>query len=208
MNIKIYHIIHIDKLPCILNSGGLLSDAQVLAQNLGGTTIGMSGIKQRRFTELTFTTYPDLYVGECVPFYFCPRSVMLYMIHMGNMELDYQGGQDNIIHLEFDLMNVINWANNNTQRWVFTRSNAGSYYFEDTNDINNLSKLDWYTINSDYWSHSIDTKQAEFLCENFVDFSLVEKIVSNNKLMDTQIKNILQQTIYNPIIEINKSWYY
>jgi len=94
MNTKIYHIIHIDKLPSILNSGGLLSDAQILAQNLGGTTIGMSSIKQRRLTELTFTTYPDLYVGECVPFYFCPRSVMLYMIYMGNMELDYQGGQD------------------------------------------------------------------------------------------------------------------
>ena len=208
MNIKIYHIVHIDKLPYILNSGGLLSDAQVLAQHLGGTTIGMSSIKQRRLAELTFTTYPDLYVGECVPFYFCPRSVMLYMIHMGNIELGYQGGQDNIIHLEFDLMNVINWANSNNQRWVFTNSNAGSYYFEDTNDINNLPKLDWDTINSNYWRRSIDTKQAEFLCEDFVDFSLIERIVSNNELIDTQIKNILQQTSYNPIIEIKKSWYY
>ena len=198
----------IDKLLHILNSGGLLSDAQVLAQNLGGTTIGMSSIKQRRLTELTFATYPDLYVGACVPFYFCSRSVMLYMMYIGNAELDYQGGQDNIIHLELDLYKVINWANSNNKRWVFTNSNAGSFYFNDTNDINNLSKLDWDTINSNYWSHSVDTKQAEFLCEDFVDFSLVKRIVSNNRVVDMQIKNTMQQTDYNPIIEINESWYY
>jgi len=207
-NHKIYHIIHIDKLSHIIKSSGLLSDAKVIEEELGGTTIGMNSIKQRRLTELTFETYPTLYVGQCVPFYFCSRSVMLYMIKMGNNELDYQGGQDNIIHLEFDLSQVISWANINNKRWVFTNSNAGSFYFKDTNNIKNLSKLDWSTINSNYWKDSVDTKQAEFLCEGFVDFSLVDRIVSNNIIIDNSIKSILQKTKYNPIMEIKKSWYY
>ena len=48
-----------------------------------------------------------------MPFYFCPRSVMLYLIHKANHpELDYHGGQGAILHLESDLNTVIAWANN------------------------------------------------------------------------------------------------
>ena len=70
VNLKIYHILHVDKLQSIINSDGLLSDGEVIRQGLGGTVIGMNSIKQRRLNELTLTTYPDLHVGECVPFYF------------------------------------------------------------------------------------------------------------------------------------------
>lgn len=116
-NIKIYHIVHIDKLQSIINDGFLWSDAEVIARGLGGTTIGMSSIKQRRLTELILESHPDLHVGECVPFYFCPRSVMLYMMHKGNSpDITYQGGQDNIIHLEASLANTINWATENHKR--------------------------------------------------------------------------------------------
>ena len=54
---------------------------------------------------------PGLNVGDCVPFYFCPRSVMLYLIHRANHpELDYRGGQGPIVHLEADLHEAANWA--------------------------------------------------------------------------------------------------
>ena len=69
-NLKIYHIVHIDKLQSIINSGGLLSDSEVIRQGLNGTNIGMNSIKQRRLKELTLSTYPDLFVGQCVPFLF------------------------------------------------------------------------------------------------------------------------------------------
>ncbi len=44
------------------------------------TTIGMNNIKERRLTQLQLASQPGLYVGQCVPFYLCPRSVMLYLI--------------------------------------------------------------------------------------------------------------------------------
>ena len=57
-----------------------------------GTTIGMSTIKQVRLSR-SLTSHPGLHVGQCVPFYFCPRSVMLYMIFMANHpDLGYRGG--------------------------------------------------------------------------------------------------------------------
>ena len=81
---KIYHIVHVDRLPSIIEDGCLWCDAEILRRAPRGTTIGMTGIKQRRLYELTLNSHPDLYVGDCVPFYFCPRSIMLYLINQAN----------------------------------------------------------------------------------------------------------------------------
>ena len=67
----------------------------------------MNQIKERRLKELTLSSHPGLHVGDCVPFYFCPRSIMLYLIYRANHpELAYRGGQKPIVHLEADLQQV------------------------------------------------------------------------------------------------------
>lgn len=117
-----------------------------------GTTIGMSDIKQRRLEELTLGSHPDLHVGDCVPFYFCPRSVMLYLIHQGNHpDLAYRSGQGPIIHLESDLHTVVAWANQHHRRWAFTLSNAGSRFFEDRCDLAQLTEIDWDAVHATDW---------------------------------------------------------
>ncbi len=89
---KLYHIVHVDRLPSIVADGGLRCDAALQAQPRPGTTIGMNTIKQRRLTN-SLECHPGLHVGNCVPFYFCPRSVMLFVIHRENHgELAYRGG--------------------------------------------------------------------------------------------------------------------
>lgn len=104
---KIYHIVHWDKLASIVADGCLWCDAEIARRQPAGTTIGMNTIKQRRMTELKLTSHPQLYVGQCVPFYFCPRSVMLYLIYQANhVELADRGGQRPIVHLEADLYTV------------------------------------------------------------------------------------------------------
>ncbi len=78
----IYHITHVDNLPAIIRAGGLRSDAST--QGVGPSTgIGMSNIKQRRL-GLPVPCCPGNHVGDFVPFYFCPRSIMLYVIHCQN----------------------------------------------------------------------------------------------------------------------------
>jgi len=210
-NPKIYHILHVDKLQSIINSDGLFSDAEVIRQGFGGTTIGMSSIKKRRLEELTLTTYPDVYVGECVPFYFCPRSIMLFMMHKGNSpDLDYHDGQDDIIHLEYNLMDVVGWANAKRLRWVMTDSNAGSYYFNDSNNILDINNLNWDAINACYWSDPAirEAKQAEFLCESFVAWSLVQRIGVNSIDTLQKVQSILRGSSHQPIVEIKNDWYY
>ncbi len=95
-NPKLYHIVHVDRLASIIETGGLLSDDQIASKNAASSMIGMEHIKQRRLQELTLTSHPGLYVGQCVPFYFCPRSIMLYIIYQANSpDLTYRGGRSN-----------------------------------------------------------------------------------------------------------------
>lgn len=105
---KIYHITHVDNLPGIIADGALVSDAAMMARGGPVAPIGMSSIKMRRVHELEVHSHPGSRVGEYVPFFFCPRSIMLFVIHRANHpELTYRGGQGPIVHLEADLQEVV-----------------------------------------------------------------------------------------------------
>ncbi|MDX9859279.1 MAG: DUF4433 domain-containing protein [Rhodospirillales bacterium] len=212
---KIYHIVHVDRLASILASGGLLCDAEIVQANAAGTTIGMSGIKQRRLNELRLTSHPNLHVGACVPFYFCPRSVMLYLIHQANhLELSYRGGQGPIVHLEADLRQSVAWADENGLRWAFTLSNAGAYYFEDRCDLAQLHEIDWDAVQANRWagngvSRSVkEGKQAEFLIEGFFPWGLVERIGVHSQVVAQQVYAALNAAPHRPRVEIRREWYY
>ena len=206
---KIYHIAHVDRLPSIVAVGGLLSDALVQAQALGGTMVGMNHIKQRRLTELQLASHPGLFVGACVPFYFCPRSVMLYLIHRRNAELAYQGGQEPIIHLQADLGAVVAWANAQPARWAFTLSNAGSTYFEDRNDLARLGEINWAAVQASNWSGGLkEGKQAEFLLEHRFPWHLIERIGVKSAAVYGQVVNALPAHGHRPTVEVLPDWYY
>lgn len=205
---KIYHILHLDRLASVIQHG-LLSDAEVLAQGMAGTTIGMRNIKQRRLQELSLQSHPDLYVGQCVPFYFCPRSIMLYLIYQANHpELNYKGGQIPIVHLQADLHTTVQWAREQRQRWAFTLSNAGSYYFEDHADLAQLDKLNWGAIHAQQWQNCKEPKQAEFLLEREFPWHLVEAIGVYSQTQYQQVANIIQAAAHNPSLQIQTAWYY
>lgn len=206
---KIYHIVHVDRLPSILQDGCLWCDSEIARGNRQGTTIGLSKIKQRRLDELTLRSHPDLHVGDCVPFYFCPRSVMLYMIHRGNHpELSYHGGQGEILHLEADLHASVAWAEKNNRRWAFTLSNAGSRYFEDYSDLSRLSEIDWDAVGARSWPSCIEKKQAEFLMESSFPWSLIERVGVLSSEVYRRVLRDLSGYQPCPRVEIKSDWYY
>ena len=206
---KIYHIVHVDRLPSIINDGFLWSDAEIVKRSPTGTTIGISGIKQRRLNELTLNNHPDLHVGDCVPFYFCPRSVMLYVLSRANtLELPYKRGQNLIVHLEADLRQTVAWAEKNNLRWAFTLSNAGTYYFEDRCDLTQLNEINWSAVQAVDWRNCRDDKQAEFLIEKRFPWELVSRIGLRTPQVRDQVNKILQDASYKPQVEIKTKWYY
>lgn len=205
---KIYHITHMDRLSSIVADGYLWCDAEIIRRAPAGTTIGMSSIKQRRLT-LPLNSHPDLHVGDCVPFYFCPRSVMLYLIHQGNHpELGYRGGQTPILHLEADLRATVAWAQAQRKRWAFTLSNAGSYFFEDRCDLARLNEIDWAAVQARNWRHCKEGKQAEFLLEHSFPWHLVERIGVHPAAFYNQVVNALPAHGHRPTVEVRADWYY
>ena len=174
----------------------------------------MSSIKQRRLTN-AMNSHRGLHVGDCVPFYFCPRSVMLYKLWRANdPELEYRGGQGPIVHLEADLHEAVAWADANDRRWAFTLSNAGSYYFEDFSDLRQLNKINWDAVQANQWSgRGVDEslnegKQAEFLMEHSFPWDMVSRIGVHSAGIRGKVLGETQMAKHQPPVEIKPDWYY
>jgi hypothetical protein len=207
---KIYHIVHWDRLPSILADGALLCDAQMIQRALPGTTIGMGSIKQRRLA-LPVDCHPGTRVGEYVPFYFCSRSIMLFVIHCANNpDLGYRGGQGPIIHLEADLYEVLAWAEANDRRWAFTLSNAGAVYAQFRSRADQLGEVNWDAVaNTDFRSADVkEAKQAEFLMYQSFPWELFSRIGVRTPDIAQRAADMLANAAHRPPIQILPGWYY
>lgn len=208
---KLYHITHVDNLPDIIAVAELLSDARMIERGGPRQAIGMSAIKSRRVQELEVPCHPGTKVGHYVPFYFCPRSVMLFVIRCANHpELTFRGGQDPIIHLEADLHGVIQWAENNNLRWAFSLSNAGARYAEFRSRASELDQLDWAAISAtDFRSPEVkEPKQAEFLVHGRCPFQLIERIGVRTATVAGRAQTALAQATHRPVVNVIPAWYF
>lgn len=208
---KIYHITHVANLAGIVANGGLLSDREILARGGGAQVIGMSTIKRRRVEEITVPCHPDTMVGDYVPFYFCPRSIMLYVIHRANHpELEYRGGQRPIVHLEADLATVIDWADANGAPWAFSLSNAGARYAEFRARVDELDQLRWDAIAArDFRAPDVkEGKQAEFLVHERFPFDLVHRIGTATPAVRAQVAHAIEDAPDPPMVEVRREWYF
>jgi|SRR5208337_4524451 len=208
---KIYHITHGRNLAGIIADGCLWSDAEIIARGGPGTAIGLSEIKKRRLEELAVACHPGTKVGQFVPFYFCPRSVMLYLLHKGNHPgLTYKDGQRPILHLEADLHEVVAWADSQGRNWAFTDRNAGSYYFQPFRDLTQLGQLNWDQIaNTDFRDHLVkEAKQAEFLLYSSFPWPLVRTIGVISKGVAERVREIVSVSDYRPDVQVQTEWYY
>lgn len=209
-NPQIMHILHVDRLPSVIKQGCLWCDAEVAKRFLTGTTIGIGEIKQRRMLR-PLTIHPTLKVGECVPFYFCPRSVMLFLIARANHPaLVYRGGQDPIVHLVADLRQTVRWADDSGLRWAFTLTNAGAGYFEDRCTLDALGDIDWDAVKARDWRDPMvkENKQAEFLVENRFPWQLISRIGVMTEATRRQVAKALAESEHQPSVAVKRDWYY
>ena len=100
----ILHFTHVSNLMAIMTRGFLLADSGVGAQLR--CKVGDRGIKAAR-RELDVTRGPGGHPCDYVPFYFAPRSPMLYKIAVGGVP-HYQDGQDPLVYLRSTIGDVIN----------------------------------------------------------------------------------------------------
>ncbi|MDO7084466.1 DUF4433 domain-containing protein [Pseudocolwellia sp. AS88] len=157
MAVKISHITHVSNLASIIEQDCLWSDYKRIELGLVNQNIGYNHIKQRRLVRPVSVAAGGT-IGQYVPFNFCPRSVMLYVIHCRHD--DFQEGQERVLHLISDI-DTIKLTNENC---FFTDIHADLDYAEQIDDFTRINELNIQRIiNERYWQDFKEEKQAEFL---------------------------------------------
>jgi len=146
-----------------------------------------------------------------VPFSFCPRSVMLYILFAGNRpDLSYGGGQGPIIHLQADLMATVQWANGYGVHWAFTDRNAGTRYTSFYADLSRLDKVNWEAVQATDFRDSVikDGKQAEFLVHESLPWELIERIGVIDSAMVERVERLAGSANHHPVVAVERKWYF
>lgn len=202
MSVSISHITHIDNLASILQQGCLWSDAKRIELGLVNQNIGYNHIKQRRLVRSVSVAAGGT-IGQYVPFNFCPRSVMLFVIHRGHPE--YQGGQERVLHLISDVETV----RLSNEDCFFTDIHADLDYAEQIDDFDRLSELDLQRIIKErYWQDFKEEKQAEFLAFGSVQWQTIKRIGVKTQAMAEEVQQILHGQEHQPEVIVNPDWYY
>ena len=145
----IFHITHIRNLPNIIRDGGLWCDHIVSERNLAHVSIAHQHVKDRRSAKHVPCSAGGT-LADYVPFYFAPRSPMLYAIAQGYVQ-GYVDGQKPILHLVASVEAV--QASNLS--FAFTDGHAEmdiSRFFVDLDDIN---QIDWKIMKERIWRDTL-----------------------------------------------------
>lgn len=197
----IYHITDLANLRRIVDAGGLYSDVAMAEHDC--EVIGYDHIKKRRATEIRVECCGNRFVGEFVPFYYCPRSPMLYTINKGKTGRP-AGCQKTIIHL----VSSVEAALVNANDWAISDGNAGAFHSLFTNNLAELGNLDWKAIRATNWQGMTHQKMAEFLVVDFFPWKAVERVGCMDPKTATEVREILDGTVHCPMAFVERSWYY
>lgn len=197
----IYHITDVENLPGILAEGGLWSDKIMAERN--PTIIGYDHIKRRRLQEIPVPCVENRFVGEFVPFYFCPRSPMLYTINMGNTGRP-KGCQRTIIHL----VSKVRFALGLGVAWAVSDGNAGTFHTTFESSPEAIDALDWEAIEAKYWSAKRHQKQAELLIADFFPWAGAHEIGCHNSEVADRVRQLIASENHQPNVSVQTGWYY
>lgn len=205
----LYHITPIQNLSKIISSEEVKSKNRLLRQKISHVDIAYEGIQDRRAR-----TPVQLAMGgvlhDYVPFYFAPRSPMLFTINKGNVP-NYQAGQTPLLHLVTNAFDIdeIGWS------YVFTDGHATMAYTDFYEDLDALPHvIDWEIMEDKYWRDTDEDgdrsrrRQAEFLVYDFLPWELINHIGVINSTIRTQVLELLQHSVHKPTVSVHRNWYY
>jgi len=206
MSIHIYHITHIGNLVNIVKEGRLYCDAR--AAQYARQNIAYSGLKDKR-TRKPVPIEPHGTIADYVPFYFAPRSPMLFAIHTGYVRNGLS--QADIIYLVTSVETVANAG----KQFVFTDRNAVSLRAEFSNDLSQLNRyVDWNVMRSEYWHDCAEypdrksRRQAEFLVYQQLEWQLIEQIGVFDSTRRDAVLRVLNHAHHRPPVVVQRGWYY
>lgn len=202
----IWHFTHYENLGPILATGGLKCDSEMISKD--HAVVGNRDIKTRRFFK-NVSVPPNGVVADYVPFYFAPRSPMLYAIHMGNVpQCEYN--QSEVVYLCATVEDVVSKA-----ECCFTDRNAAldfASFYKDTDQLHDV--VDMPLMSERYWANTPDDldrrerRMAEFLVHRFFLWELVKYVGVANQQVKTYVDELLEKNGHDVTAAIQSDWYF
>lgn len=208
----IFRITHVDNLDGnILPRRGIYAANMTPKDGLPFRPIHHQNIQVKRSnTKVPYG--PRGTIHDYVPFYFAPRSPMLYAISRGGVELCDEG-QKPIIYLVSTAQSVAQAG----LGYVFTDGHGimaplTSFF----TDLGQLDQVDWEIMEAKYWRDEDDDmdrkrrRQAEFLVYKFFPWEFVDYIAVIALDMKERVQDILSglPSDMNKVVKVNRDWYY
>ena len=207
----ILRITHVDNLSTALQQGGICAPNTTLPSGIPYKPIHHQHIQNRR-SNASVPCGPRGTVHDYVPFYFAPRSPMLYAIYKGNVA-GYSEGQEPLIYLVANAQEVARSG----VGFVFTDGHAAMAPLTDFyDDLIDLDRVDWTVMRSKWWNDTPQTpdrrrrRQAEFMIHRFCPWPLIQGVAVMSDLMRSHVEAILSQFVDlpHPIVKVKRLWYY
>lgn len=204
----LFHITHYENLTSILKHGGLSAYSQMDNKHLIYQNIAHNDIQDRRATTpIPIAPYGNLH--DYVPFYFAPRSPMLYAIKQGRVQ-GLTGSQEQIIYFVTKTDSIKNAG----LLFVFTDGHAIMSFTDFFSDLTDITHIDWNIMNEKYWNDTIDDpdrkrrRQAEFLVHQFIGLEHFLGIIVKNSNMKEKIEKILDENSIKLPVLIKQNFYF
>lgn len=208
--IRIYHFTPIDHLPSIMRDG-LLPDAESRANGSVTREAGEPAIKERRRRRVVPVGRRGM-VGDYVPFYFAPRSPMLFRIAKGGVP-SYTGTQGDLIYL----CSTVERLEDLGLPVVLTDRNAVLDYARFAEDRTMWSAegfVDWHLMTATYWNDTDEypdrkeRRMAECLVHRVVPWDAILAVGAFEEARKTDVERLLAAQAHVPPVHVRRDWYF
>lgn len=203
----LYHFTSIHHLASIIEHG-LVCDTSA-ATGLLSVEVGNRGIKEQR-RRRPVPVAPGGVVADYVPFYFAPRSPMLYAITMGNVP-EYSGGIDPLLYLVTTAERLAELG----LPMLFTDRNAvlaTAHFTPSLADIDTL--IDWPLMRARMWNNTPsepdrrERRMAECLVYSRVPWEAIQYVVARTPPRATEARATLTRFSQSIAVRTKRDWYF
>ena len=205
------HFTHVAHLATVIEQG-LLSDAAAHDAGVLAVEVGDLGIKDRRRSR-EMPVPPGGTVADYVPFYFAPRSPMMFSISKGNVP-SYQGSTARLIYLVTSLEHL----HGTGHEVVLSDRNAVYAYADfrvfdpadliddDFIDWDLMRQRDWY--NTDAEPQRKERRMAEALVHERVAWEAITQIGTQSEIVAAEVRAILAAARSSIPVYVRPEWYF
>jgi hypothetical protein len=217
---RLFHITAIANLPAILARGALLSKNGGAATGINYQNIAHAGAQGARAAR-SVPNPPGGLVHDFVPFYFAPRSPMLFAINGGRVT-GCPWRQADIVHFETTVENVTALR----QPFVFYDRNATLAFSTPYTDLAHLDtavawdliteapQLDgfcrfWQSLPADpRYADRMERRQAEFLVRDQAPLGCMTRLGVIDTERQVLVQGLLAQAGVPLRVDVMQSWYF